>query len=265
MFSATMPQEIAQLAHRILVNPVNLAVTPVSSTVEQITQWVLHVERGDKRALLREVLRDPKMTRVLVFTRTKRGANRVAEELDRNGVRADAIHGNKSQGARQRALESFKRAGIRVLVATDIAARGIDVEGISHATISSSHRTQSASIGRTARGRVGCRPRVLRPRGAFRAARHRTADARLCAWSRITRFSRTSVVVCSTPERGETRGEGERQGAAIGGASGARTAERAVARQSSRAGRRAEERNTWGGGSPMRGPARGPQKPTPTA
>jgi ATP-dependent RNA helicase RhlE len=132
MFSATMPQEIAQLAHRILVNPVNLAVTPVSSTVEQITQWVLHVERGDKRALLREVLRDPKMTRVLVFTRTKRGANRVAEELDRNGVRADAIHGNKSQGARQRALDAFKRGGIRVLVATDIAARGIDVEGISH-------------------------------------------------------------------------------------------------------------------------------------
>ena len=132
MFSATMPQEIAQLANRMLVDPVNVAVTPVSSTVELITQWVLHVERGDKRALLREVLKDPKMTRVLVFTRTKRGANKVAEELDRNGVRADAIHGNKSQGARQRALDAFKRGGIRVLVATDIAARGIDVEGISH-------------------------------------------------------------------------------------------------------------------------------------
>jgi ATP-dependent RNA helicase RhlE len=132
MFSATMPAEIAQLANRMLVDPINVAVTPVSSTVEQITQWVLHVERNDKRALLREVLRDPKMTRVLVFTRTKRGANKVAEELDRNGVRADAIHGNKSQGARQRALESFKRGSIRVLVATDIAARGIDVEGISH-------------------------------------------------------------------------------------------------------------------------------------
>ncbi len=132
MFSATMPPEIAQLANRMLVDPVNVAVTPVSSTVEQITQWVLHVERNDKRALLREVLRDPKMTRVLVFTRTKRGANKVAEELDRNGVRADAIHGNKSQGARQRALDSFKRGSIRVLVATDIAARGIDVDGISH-------------------------------------------------------------------------------------------------------------------------------------
>ena len=86
MFSATMPPEIAELARRILVDPVDVAVTPVSSTVELITQWVLHVERGDKRALLREVLRDPKMTRVLVFTRTKRGANQVAQELDRNGV-----------------------------------------------------------------------------------------------------------------------------------------------------------------------------------
>jgi ATP-dependent RNA helicase RhlE len=132
MFSATMPPEIAQLAHRILVNPVDVAVAPVSSTVEQVTQWVLHVDRGDKRALLREVLRDPKMTRVLVFTRTKHGANKVAQELDRKGVRADAIHGNKSQGARQRALEAFKRGGIRVLVATDIAARGIDVAGVSH-------------------------------------------------------------------------------------------------------------------------------------
>src|SRR4029079_19768796 len=125
MFSATMPPEIAQLARGFLKNPVNVAVAPVSSTVELITQWVLHVDRGDKRALLREVLRDPKMTRVLVFTRTKRGANKVAEELDRKGVRADAIHGNKSQGARQRALDAFKRGSIRVLVATDIAARGI--------------------------------------------------------------------------------------------------------------------------------------------
>src|SRR4030095_11130296 len=85
MFSATMPAEIAQLAHRILVDPVSVAVAPVSSTVEQVTQWVLHVARGDKRALLREVLRDPKMARVLVFTRTKRGANKGAQELDRNG------------------------------------------------------------------------------------------------------------------------------------------------------------------------------------
>jgi len=154
MFSATMPPEIAQLAHRILVNPAQVAVAPVSSTVEQVSQWVLHVERGQKRALLREVLRDPKMTRVLVFTRTKRGANKVAEELDRNGVRADAIHGNKSQGARQRALDAFKRGAIRVLVATDIAARGIDVAGVTHLiNFELPHEPESYvhRIGRTAR------------------------------------------------------------------------------------------------------------------
>jgi ATP-dependent RNA helicase RhlE len=154
MFSATMPNEIDQLARRILVDPVDVAVAPVSSTVEKITQWVLHVERGDKRALLREVLRDPKMTRVLVFTRTKRGANKVAQELDRNGVRADAIHGNKSQGARQRALDAFKRGGIRVLVATDIAARGIDVAGVTHVInfeLPDEPESYVHRIGRTAR------------------------------------------------------------------------------------------------------------------
>jgi ATP-dependent RNA helicase RhlE len=154
MFSATMPPEIGQLARRILVDPVDVAVAPVSSTVEQVSQWVLHVERNDKRALLREVLRDPKMTRVLVFTRTKRGANKVAQELDRNGVRADAIHGNKSQGARQRALESFKRGGIRVLVATDIAARGIDVAGVTHVInfeLPAEPESYVHRIGRTAR------------------------------------------------------------------------------------------------------------------
>jgi ATP-dependent RNA helicase RhlE len=154
MFSATMPPEIAQLARGMLVNPVNVAVAPVSSTAEKVAQWVLHVDRGDKRALLREVLRDPKMTRVLVFTRTKHGANKVAQELDRKGVRADAIHGNKSQGARQRALEAFKRGGIRVLVATDIAARGIDVAGVSHVInfdIPVEPESYVHRIGRTAR------------------------------------------------------------------------------------------------------------------
>jgi ATP-dependent RNA helicase RhlE len=154
MFSATMPPEIAQLARGMLVNPANVAVAPVSSTVEKVTQWVLHVDRGDKRALLREVLRDPKMTRVLVFTRTKHGANKVAQELDRKGVRADAIHGNKSQGARQRALDAFKRGGIRVLVATDIAARGIDVAGVSHVInfdIPIEPESYVHRIGRTAR------------------------------------------------------------------------------------------------------------------
>jgi ATP-dependent RNA helicase RhlE len=154
MFSATMPQEIMGLANKILVDPVRVAVTPVSSTAENVRQWVLFVERGNKRALLKEVLRDATMTRVLVFTRTKHGANRVAEELDRKGVSSAAIHGNKSQNARQRALDAFKAGRIRVLVATDIAARGIDVDGVTHVInfeIPDEPESYVHRIGRTAR------------------------------------------------------------------------------------------------------------------
>ncbi|HEV3030169.1 MAG TPA: DEAD/DEAH box helicase [Polyangia bacterium] len=154
MFSATMPQEIMGLANKILVDPVRVAVTPVSSTAENVRQWVLFVERGNKRALLKEVLRDATMTRVLVFTRTKHGANRVAEELDRKGVSSAAIHGNKSQSARQRALDAFKAGRIRVLVATDIAARGIDVDGVTHVInfeIPDEPESYVHRIGRTAR------------------------------------------------------------------------------------------------------------------
>jgi ATP-dependent RNA helicase RhlE len=154
LFSATMPESIMGLANKILVNPVKVAVTPVSSTAENVKQWVLHVERGNKRALLKEVLRDPTMTRVLVFTRTKHGANRVAEELDKKGVPSAAIHGNKSQSARQRALDAFKGGRIRVLVATDIAARGIDVDGVSHVInfeIPDEPESYVHRIGRTAR------------------------------------------------------------------------------------------------------------------
>jgi ATP-dependent RNA helicase RhlE len=154
MFSATKPAEITRLADTILVNPVRVAVAAVSSAAENIKQWVLHVGRGDKRALLEDVLRDPTMTRVLVFTRTKRGANRVAEQLERARVTAAAIHGNKSQAARERALEAFKAGKLRVLVATDIAARGIDVNGITH-VINYEMPTEPESyvhrIGRTAR------------------------------------------------------------------------------------------------------------------
>jgi ATP-dependent RNA helicase RhlE len=154
MFSATMPEEIRRLAHQILVDPVNVAVTPVASTAEKVRQWVLHVDRDHKRALLGEVLRDRSMTRVLVFTRTKRGANRVAEELDRKGTPAAAIHGNKSQNARQKALDAFKAGHVRVLVATDIAARGIDVDGVTHVInfdIPDEPESYVHRIGRTAR------------------------------------------------------------------------------------------------------------------
>jgi ATP-dependent RNA helicase RhlE len=172
MFSATMPPEIRKLADTILVKPAEVAVAPVSSTVDAVEQWVLHVPQGDKRALLSEVLRDPMMKRVLLFARTKRGANHLAEHLDKRGVPADAIHGNKSQGARQSALNAFKTGRTRVLVATDIAARGIDVDGISHVInfeIPNEPETYVHRIGRT--GRAGNAGVAL----TFCAADERTA------------------------------------------------------------------------------------------
>ena len=132
LFSATMPEEIQSLADSILHDPVRVEVTPVASTVDSIDQAVFFVEKNDKPALLEHVLRDPSVKRVLVFARTKHGADRVVENLRHAGVFAQAIHGNKSQAARQQALLGFKTGRTRVLVATDIAARGIDVDDITH-------------------------------------------------------------------------------------------------------------------------------------
>ena len=131
-FSATLPKDIQSLARDILTNPVRVEVTPPETTVEKIAQSLYHVNKQEKFDLLARLLKDPAFRRTLVFTRTKRGANRVAEKLVAGRVRADAIHGNKGQGARERALDSFKRGSSRVLVATDIAARGIDVDDITH-------------------------------------------------------------------------------------------------------------------------------------
>jgi ATP-dependent RNA helicase RhlE len=132
LFSATMPREVAQLAEGILVDPARISVDPVSATAVKVSQKVHFIDRGGKPALLRHLLGDPSAKRVLVFTRTKHGANRVSEQLGRVGISSAAIHGNKTQGARQRALEDFRRAKVQVLVATDIAARGIDVDGVTH-------------------------------------------------------------------------------------------------------------------------------------
>jgi ATP-dependent RNA helicase RhlE len=131
-FSATMPPEIVHLAGSILVHPVTVTVTPNSSTVEIVNQVVYFVDRENKKHLLKEVLKDPKIERVLVFTRTKHGADKVVKELTRAGIKAQAIHGNKSQNARQDALNNFKLKVTRVLVATDIAARGIDIDDLTH-------------------------------------------------------------------------------------------------------------------------------------
>ncbi len=132
LFSATMPPAIAELSRTILIDPVRVDVVPQATTAEKIDQVVYHVAKKDKRALLERILLSPGVSRTIVFTRTKHGANRLVEQLDRAGIRGAAIHGNKSQGARERALEGFKSGAIPVLVATDLAARGIDVEGISH-------------------------------------------------------------------------------------------------------------------------------------
>ena len=131
-FSATMPPNIVELSQRLLTDPVTVNVTPKSTSVERIEQQVLFVDRGDRQDILRQLLALDDVQRAIVFTRTKRGANVVADKLLRTGIRAVAIHGNKSQNARQRALESFRKQEVRVLVATDVAARGIDIDGITH-------------------------------------------------------------------------------------------------------------------------------------
>lgn len=131
-FSATMPPKIVELSQRLLTDPVSVNVTPKSTSVKRIQQQVLFVDRSEKQEILRQLLALDDVERAIVFTRTKRGANVVAEKLLRAGITAVAIHGNKSQNARQRALESFRKQEVRVLVATDVAARGIDIDGITH-------------------------------------------------------------------------------------------------------------------------------------
>lgn len=155
-FSATMAPAIRKLADTILVNPVRLEVTPVSTTAETVKQTVCFVEKRNKPSLLLHLLTNTEIPMALVFTRTKHGADRVAKELNRSGIRAEAIHGNKSQQARQKALHQFRSKQIKVLVATDIAARGIDIDELSHVInyeLPNVPETYVHRIGRT--GRAG--------------------------------------------------------------------------------------------------------------
>lgn len=158
LFSATMPREIEKLAREILIDPAKVEVTPEVITVDRIKQHVFHVPGSRKRDLLHELMADPALSRVIVFTRTKHGANRLADQLVKSGVNADAIHGNKSQGARQRALNDFKDNRSRVLVATDIASRGIDVDDVTHVInfdLPMEAESYVHRIGRTARAGAG--------------------------------------------------------------------------------------------------------------
>jgi len=157
-FSATMPPEIVKLASTILHNPSKVSVTPVSSTVDIIQQFVYFVDRGNKSALLVDILKNPEIKTALVFTRTKHGADKVVKILLKHDISAEAIHGNKAQNARQRALTNFKAQTTRVLVATDIAARGIDVDDLEYVInyeMSNIAETYVHRIGRT--GRAGAK------------------------------------------------------------------------------------------------------------
>jgi ATP-dependent RNA helicase RhlE len=161
-FSATMPSEIVSLANSILHDPMKVEVTPVSSTADTVDQSVYVVDKGDKKSLLNHLLKDKAIKRALVFTRTKHGADKVVKDLDKIGVKAAAIHGNKSQNARQKALGDFKTSQIRILVATDIAARGIDVDDLTHVInyeIPNVPETYVHRIGRT--GRAGASGKAI--------------------------------------------------------------------------------------------------------
>jgi ATP-dependent RNA helicase RhlE len=154
LFSATMPREISDLAAKLLNNPLRIEVTPPATTVQRIAQHVIHVPAANKRHVMVDLLADPAMTRVIAFTRTKHGANKVTDHLAAANIPSGAIHGNKSQGARQAALEAFRAGKLRVLVATDIAARGIDIDGISHVVnvdLPNVPESYVHRIGRTAR------------------------------------------------------------------------------------------------------------------
>ncbi len=154
LFSATMPTSVEKLANSILQNPLRIEVAPAATTAEKVDQHVLMVPKGRKRELLAHVLKDESLSRVLIFTRTKHGANRVSRQLEQLGISSAAIHGNKSQNARQKALNDFRAGDTRALVATDVAARGIDVDGVTHVInfeIPNEPESYVHRIGRTAR------------------------------------------------------------------------------------------------------------------
>jgi len=193
LFSATMPKEVAALARELLKDPVRVDVSPKQVTVKEIDQRVVMVDNSDKQRMLEHLLRDDEVSRAIVFTRTKHGANKVARKLENAGIGAEAIHGNKSQNARQRALSNFKNGDAWVLVATDIAARGIDIDAVSHVfNYELPHEPESYvhRIGRTARaGATGAAWSLVDP----------SERSRLRAVERLIKFSPAEVPVDLPP------------------------------------------------------------------
>ena len=203
-----MPEEVASLAREILKNPVSVDVSPKQVTVKKTDQRVVMVDTPDKRYVLEHLLRGVEVSRAIVFTRTKHGADKVARQLLARGIGAEAMHGNKSQNARQRALQKFKSGDVWVLVATDIAARGIDIDGVSHVfNYELPHEPESYvhRIGRTGRaGAAGVAWSLVDP----------SERKRLTAVERLIRFSPPEVVVTLPPRGPATESESARPSAA---------------------------------------------------
>jgi len=245
LFSATMPREVQTLADEILDTPVRIEVTPKEVTVEKIEQHMAVVDNAYKQAVLQKLLFTDEVSRAIVFTRTKHGANRVAKKLVKAGIEAEAIHGNKSQNARQRALESFKSGEVWVLVATDIAARGIDIEGISHViNFELPHEPESYvhRIGRTARaGASGVAWSLIDP----------SEMKRMRAIERLTRIKPGQLEV-DVPEAVELAGEQSE----TADSDAQRSASRPNGRRQNGQGSQARENGNSGGGRRRRRPRR---------
>ncbi|HZK98790.1 MAG TPA: DEAD/DEAH box helicase [Caulobacteraceae bacterium] len=269
-FSATMPGEIGKLAHDLLVDPAKISVAPAATTVVRVEQRILFIETDRKRQLLAELFAEAKMSRALIFTRTKRGADRVAKYLTGAGIDADSIHGDKSQGQRERALAAFKAGTVNALVATDIAARGIDVDGVTHVVNYELPNVPEAyvhRIGRTARaGADGAAISLVSDdeRSLLRDIQKLTRQT-IPAWDR--RNDRAlgalaAVEKTSMPERAPTkrthggRGDGGRAGR--GGGNGARSAGRPNGAQAN--GGRNRRRGRPANGAAPRSPSGGGQR-----
>jgi ATP-dependent RNA helicase RhlE len=245
LFSATLPDSIRSLAQSLLSEPVHVAVDAVSSTAETLDQSVYFVDKADKRSLLAWVLQDLGIDRTLTFTRTKHGADRVVEFLQKRGVAAAALHGNKSQNARERALDSFKSGKLRVLVATDIAARGIDIEQLSHVINFEVPNTPESYVHRIGRsGRAGASGVAL----SF-------CDAEERPYLRsIERLIRMPIrVVQDHPHPPRQRGDSERTPSENRGAS-----QRDNGRRGGRGGERQQQSGSRGDGRHARGGDRRP-------
>ena len=258
LFSATMPEEIARLSAQLLRDPVRVSVAPPATTAEKVNQKVFMVAKDDKPSLLLHLLRDPAFARVLVFTRTKHGADRLCRRLVQGGIGAAAIHGNKTQNARQRALEDFRRGAARVLVASDIAARGLDIDDITHVVnydVPNEPETYVHRIGRT--GRAGAAGDALsfcafEERGFLRAIETLTrVPIEVEREHPFARGGREASPLAANPPRrseGGRREGGRREG-------GRRDGQPTQARE-----QRPQQRR-WG--NPPRGAKRGPSRAAP--